>query len=140
MNPRADRVRADPEGRPGTRNDVLLEHDAPEVIRAEAERDLTHRRPLRHPRRSDVLDATYGPPEYGGNRNLVGWTVNHWDGDTQPRGFTPDRVSNPDPSPTTPPLTPQAAVDALKKFLPGMAGQAAARSTPWRSRPGYERG
>jgi Gluconate 2-dehydrogenase subunit 3 len=88
---------------------------------------------------SDVLDATYGPPEYGGNRNLVGWTVNHWPGDTQPRGFTPEQVSNPDPQPATPALSAKAAAAALK-FLPALAGQPAARTTPWRARPGYERG
>ena len=88
---------------------------------------------------SDVLDATYGPPEYGGNRNLVGWTVNNWPGDTQPRGFTPEQVSNPDPEAATPALSAKAAAAALK-FLPALAGQPAARTTPWRARPGYERG
>jgi hypothetical protein len=88
---------------------------------------------------SDVLDATYGPPEYGGNRNLVGWTVNHWPGDTQPRGFTPEQVSRPDPQPTTPALSAKAAQAALK-FLPALAGEAAARRTPWRWRAGFERG
>jgi hypothetical protein len=88
---------------------------------------------------SDVLDATYGPPEYGGNRNLVGWTVNNWPGDTQPRGFTPEQVSNPDPAPTTPVLSAKAAAAALK-FLPALAGQSAARHMPWRARAGYERG
>ena len=87
----------------------------------------------------DVLDATYGPPEYGGNRNLVGWTPNHWPGDTQPRGFTAEQVSGPDPQPTTPALSSKAAVAALK-FLPALAGESAARRTPWRARPGFERG
>ena len=88
---------------------------------------------------ADVLDATYGPPEYGGNRNLVGWTVNHWPGDTQPRGFTPDQVSKPDPQPATPALSAKAAAAALK-FLPALAGEAGARHKPWRARPGFERG
>src|SRR5437868_6596650 len=88
---------------------------------------------------SDVLDATYGPPEYGGNRNLVGWTVNNWPGDTQPRGFTPSQVSNADPQPTTPALSAKVAAAALK-FLPALAGQPPAHATPWRGRPGYERG
>jgi hypothetical protein len=73
---------------------------------------------------SDVLDTTYGPPEYGGNRNLVGWTVNNWPGDTQPRGFTPDQVSNPDPESTTPALDIKTAEAALK-FLPAL------RTTRW---------
>jgi gluconate 2-dehydrogenase subunit 3-like protein len=87
----------------------------------------------------DVLDATYGPPEYGGNRNLVGWTPNHWPGDTQPRGFTPEQVSQPDPQPTTPVLSAKAAAAALD-FLPALVGEPADRRTPWRSRPGYRRG
>ena len=88
---------------------------------------------------ADVLDATYGPPEYGGNRDLVGWSVNHWPGDTQPRGFTPEQVSNPDAQPVTPALSAKAAAAALK-FLPALAGEAAARQAPWRARPGFERG
>jgi hypothetical protein len=88
---------------------------------------------------TDVLEATYGPPEYGGNRNLVGWTVNHWPGDTQPRGFTAAEVSNADPQPATPALSAKAAAAALK-FLPGLAGQAAPRHAPWRGRAGFERG
>ena len=88
---------------------------------------------------SDVLDATYGPPEYGGNRNLVGWTVNGWPGDTQPRGFTPQQVSNADPQPLTPVLSVKAA-QATLKFLPALAGQRGARGAPWRARAGYERG
>jgi hypothetical protein len=87
----------------------------------------------------DVLDATYGPPEYGGNRNLVGWTVNHWDGDAQPRGYTPEQVSEPDSQPATPALSAKAATAALK-FLPALAGEPAAQRTPWRGRPGFERG
>jgi hypothetical protein len=86
-----------------------------------------------------VLDATYGPPEYGGNRNLVGWTVNHWDGDAQPRGYTPQQVSAPDPQAATPALSTKAATAALK-FLPALAGEPAAQRTPWRGRPGFERG
>jgi hypothetical protein len=87
----------------------------------------------------DVLDATYGPPEYGGNRNLVGWTVNHWPGDTQPRGYTPAQVSGPDPQPTTPALSAKAATAALK-FLPALAGESATHARPWRGRAGFERG
>src|SRR5205807_1693176 len=75
---------------------------------------------------SDVLDATYGPPEYGGNRGLVGWTVNHWDGDAQPRGYTPEQVSEPDAQPATPALSVKAATAALK-FLPALAGEPAAQ-------------
>jgi hypothetical protein len=43
-----------------------------------------------------TLDAVYGPPAYGGNRNEVGWRPLGWPGFTQPDGFTPEQVSEPD--------------------------------------------
>ena len=46
---------------------------------------------------SHSLAAMYGPPEYGGNHNLVGWTPIGWAGDVQPRGFTRAQVTEPDP-------------------------------------------
>jgi hypothetical protein len=42
-----------------------------------------------------TLEAMYGPPEYGGNRGLVGWRYTHWPGDRQPSGFTHPEVSEP---------------------------------------------
>jgi hypothetical protein len=44
---------------------------------------------------SNTLEAMYGPPEYGGNHGLAGWTSVSWQGDTQPRGFTAAQVSEP---------------------------------------------
>ncbi len=44
-----------------------------------------------------TLDGTYGAPEYGGNRDLVGWTSTDWPGDVQPRGYTDTEVINRDP-------------------------------------------
>ncbi len=44
---------------------------------------------------ANTLEAMYGPPEYGGNRNLVGWTSNDWPGDQQPRGATRAEVTRP---------------------------------------------
>jgi hypothetical protein len=35
-----------------------------------------------------TLELLYGPPEYGGNRDLVGWSYTTYDGDVQPRGYT----------------------------------------------------
>jgi Gluconate 2-dehydrogenase subunit 3 len=43
-----------------------------------------------------TLDAVYGPPDYGGNRNGTGWKALGWPGFTQPHGFTPEQVSAPD--------------------------------------------
>jgi hypothetical protein len=48
---------------------------------------------------ADTVEAMYGPPEYGGNRNLVGWTSNGWAGDNQPRGYSRAQVTTPDPPP-----------------------------------------
>lgn len=45
----------------------------------------------------NTLDGTYGAPEYGGNRNLVGWTSTDWPGDVQPRGWTDSEVIHRDP-------------------------------------------
>lgn len=44
----------------------------------------------------DTLEAMYGPPEYGGNCDLVGWGFTAFDGDVQPRGYTDDQVVNAD--------------------------------------------
>lgn len=43
-----------------------------------------------------TLDAVYGPPQYGGNRDRSGWKALGWPGFTQPQGFTAEQVSEPD--------------------------------------------
>jgi gluconate 2-dehydrogenase subunit 3-like protein len=40
-------------------------------------------------------EGMYGAPEYGGNRNGVGWSYIGRDGDVQPRGYTDAQVSQP---------------------------------------------
>jgi hypothetical protein len=62
-----------------------------------------------------TLEAMYGAPEYGGNRDLVGWEFTNYDGDVQPRGWTREEVEQPD-DPGTPELLPQvpAEVDASR--------------------------
>jgi hypothetical protein len=47
---------------------------------------------------ANTLEAMYGPPEYGGNRGLVGWRLTGWAGDVQPRGYTPEEVSSAPPA------------------------------------------
>ncbi len=42
-----------------------------------------------------ACQGMYGPPEYGGNRDLVGWRSMDFPGDVQPRGWTDDEVSRP---------------------------------------------
>lgn len=43
-----------------------------------------------------TLDAVYGDPAYGGNRDRAGWEPLGWPGFTQPDGFGPEQVSRPD--------------------------------------------
>jgi hypothetical protein len=40
-------------------------------------------------------EGMYGAPEYGGNRDGVGWSYLGRDGDVQPRGFSDEEVSGP---------------------------------------------
>jgi len=89
---------------------------------------------------ANTLEAMYGPPEYHGNRDLVGWTTTNWPGDTQPRGYTPAQVSGPDPGDPTAPITAGEAQTALDRFLAALAGRPAAAGSWWAGRPGFERG
>jgi hypothetical protein len=41
-----------------------------------------------------AIEGTYSIPEYGGNEGLSGWKEIKFKGDTQPRGYTPDEVTN----------------------------------------------
>jgi hypothetical protein len=43
-----------------------------------------------------TIEGLYAAPEYGGNKNLVGWKDIAFPGDIQPRGYTPDEVSRSD--------------------------------------------
>jgi hypothetical protein len=61
-----------------------------------------------------TIEGLYSNPEYGGNRDLAGWTDIKYPGDSQPRGYTADEVSSsdgPDPVDRTPVVT------AALKFL-----------------------
>ncbi len=61
----------------------------------------------------DTLDAMYGPPEYGGNCALVGWSFTNFDGDVQPRGYTAEQVVNGDnPGPFDPFLPPSFGAES----------------------------
>jgi hypothetical protein len=82
---------------------------------------------------ANTLDAMYGPPEYGGNHGVVGWTSNGWAGDTQPRGFTRREVTSPDRGHTAP-----RAIDGVHA-LRHLAGRPAARATWWLARRRFGR-
>ncbi len=40
-----------------------------------------------------ACEATYGAPEYGGNRDLAGWRAIAYEGDVQPRGWSDAEVT-----------------------------------------------
>jgi hypothetical protein len=42
-----------------------------------------------------ACEGMYGAPEYGGNRDLVGWKYIHFAGDVQPLGYTDEEVAGP---------------------------------------------
>ena len=42
-----------------------------------------------------ACEGMYGAPEYGGNRDLVGWRYIGFEGDSQPAGWTDAEVSGP---------------------------------------------
>lgn len=42
-----------------------------------------------------ACEGMYAAPEYGGNRDLVGWRSIDFEGDVQPRGYSDDEVSGP---------------------------------------------
>jgi hypothetical protein len=43
-----------------------------------------------------TIEGLYSAPEYGGNQDLTGWKDIGFPGDIQPRGYTPEEVSQPD--------------------------------------------
>lgn len=76
---------------------------------------------------ANTLEAMYGPPEYGGNRDLVGWRSNDWRGDSQPDGYSRQQVTQPDS---------QAAIARapalhLDHPLPDLSGRSASRDALW---------
>jgi hypothetical protein len=59
----------------------------------EQDRRLDAQRGFRDVLYVHACEGAYGPPEYGGNRDLAGWRAISWVGDVQPRGYTDDEVS-----------------------------------------------
>ncbi len=81
---------------------------------------------------SNSIDAMYGPPEYGGNRDLVGWSTTNWRGDTLPRGYTDAEVSEADPtSGGAAVASPDAARATFAKFLPALQPTLTPRALWW---------
>jgi hypothetical protein len=80
------------------------------------------------------IDAVYGPPEYGGNRNLSGWTPISWPGDVQPRGYTDSQVSDPDPGPSLAGAGLVRARAAFERYLPALRTRPASLDNWWLAR------
>jgi hypothetical protein len=86
-----------------------------------------------------ALEATLGPPEYGGNHALVGWRRLSWPGDNQPDGFTRAQVTTPDPPDPPPPATLRAHAAALRALGPELGGRRADGQRWWASHRGLGR-
>ena len=58
----------------------------------EQDRRLRRQRELRALLYEHACEGAYGAPEYGGNRNTMGWQAIQFPGDVQPRGYTDEEV------------------------------------------------
>jgi hypothetical protein len=72
---------------PGPARDLALQSNSDPAIAAMLDLAVTH-----------TLEFFYGAPEYGGNRDLLGWTTIGFEGDRQPRGYTRKEVTDPESS------------------------------------------
>jgi Gluconate 2-dehydrogenase subunit 3 len=79
-----------------------------------------------------TLEAVLGPPEYGGNHDLVGWRTLSWQGDAQPRGFSRAQVTRPDRGPARAhAAAPPHLAAALAALAPELGGRRAATARWW---------
>jgi hypothetical protein len=83
---------------------------------------------------TNTLEAMYGPPEYGGNRNRVGWTSNGWAGDNEPRGYTPAEVSELDRKSIEATAHDAEPARPAIPSLPALSGRPASRDEWWLAR------
>src|SRR3954471_10206764 len=83
-----------------------------------------------------AAEGMYGAPEYGGNRNQVGWKYIKFPGDTQPRGWTAEEMLAPD---TSPPISAAQlkAFDLETAFARLGHGAPRSAKTPWSGRRGF---
>jgi len=72
---------------------AALGADFCEIDTAEQDERLRGQPELRRVLYIHACEGAYGPPEYGGNRDLNGWRAIEFPGDSQPRGYTDDEVS-----------------------------------------------
>ncbi|HEY0774136.1 MAG TPA: gluconate 2-dehydrogenase subunit 3 family protein [Nocardioidaceae bacterium] len=84
-----------------------------------------------------TLEFFYGAPEYGGNRDLVGWRVTDYEGDTQPRGYTRKEVLEPESAGPADIVTDLVGADAVvamgsTELLHGLLASSGGRFTELR--------
>ena len=75
---------------PSPAQDLLLSDTSDDALQSFVATAFTH-----------TQDAMYGPPEYGGNHGLVGWSFTRWAGDRQPAGYSDGEVRGPGGAHTT---------------------------------------
>ena len=74
---------------------AALGADFAEVDGAEQERRLRAHEGFCDLLYGHCCEGMYGAPEYGGNRDGIGWAYIGRDGDVQPRGYSDEDVSGP---------------------------------------------
>jgi hypothetical protein len=74
---------------------AALGDDFAQVDGAEQRRRLRDNEEFRLLLYGHCCEGMYGAPEYGGNKDGVGWAYLGRDGDVQPRGYSDAEVSGP---------------------------------------------
>ena len=74
---------------------AALGADFTEVDGSEQRRRLREHEAFRELLWEHCCEGMYGAPEYGGNRDGVGWDYIDYEGDVQPRGYSDAEVSQP---------------------------------------------
>ena len=74
---------------------ALLGSDFADVPHEEQDRRLTENKEFTALVYEHACEGMYGAPEYGGNRDRVGWSYIGFAGDVQPRGYSDEEVSGP---------------------------------------------
>jgi hypothetical protein len=63
------------------------------IAALDADLDVDTQPELKHLLFEHACEASYGAPEYGGNRDLAGWRMIGYEGDMQPRGYSDAEVT-----------------------------------------------
>jgi hypothetical protein len=71
-----------------------------------------------------TIEGMYSVPEYGGNRNLVGWKEIGFPGDVMPRGYTAKQLAEKEPSVLDPTGVVQMVLDDFSVFSEAFASGA----------------